>query len=125
MSAVLWQRIEGGLVFAAALIAMVALSVMAPIAPWWLLLVLFFAPDLGFFGYLAGPRVGAFVYNALHLYGVGFGLAIAGWVVFRGSRMTVVGLLWMGHVGFDRMMGYGLKKPTAFGDTHLGRIGRI
>jgi hypothetical protein len=28
------------------------------------------------------------------------------------------------HVGFDRALGYGLKLPTSFRDTHLGRIGR-
>lgn len=28
------------------------------------------------------------------------------------------------HVGFDRALGYGLKLPTGFKDTHLGRIGR-
>jgi len=25
---------------------------------------------------------------------------------------------------FDRMLGYGLKYASGFGDTHLGRIGR-
>jgi hypothetical protein len=28
------------------------------------------------------------------------------------------------HVGMDRALGYGLKLPSAFQDTHLGRIGR-
>jgi hypothetical protein len=37
---------------------------------------------------------------------------------------TALGLIWIGHIGFDRALGYGLKYPTAFGDTHLGRIGR-
>jgi hypothetical protein len=32
--------------------------------------------------------------------------------------------IWIAHVGFDRMLGHGLKYETAFGDTHLGRIGR-
>jgi hypothetical protein len=36
----------------------------------------------------------------------------------------VLALIWAAHVGFDRMLGYGLKYPTAFGDTHMGRIGR-
>jgi hypothetical protein len=35
-----------------------------------------------------------------------------------------VALIWIGHIGVDRMLGYGLKLPTAFQDTHLGRIGR-
>ena len=32
-------------------------------------------------------------------------------------------LIWAAHIGFDRALGYGLKYPTAFSDTHLGRIG--
>ena len=31
------------------------------------------------------------------------------------------GLIWIAHIGFDRALGYGLKYPTGFGDTHLGR----
>jgi Domain of unknown function (DUF4260) len=34
---------------------------------WWIYVVLFLAPDLSFAGYLAGPRVGALVYNAAHI----------------------------------------------------------
>jgi hypothetical protein len=30
----------------------------------------------------------------------------------------------MAHMGFDRMAGMGLKYPSAFRDTHLGRIGK-
>jgi hypothetical protein len=30
----------------------------------------------------------------------------------------------LAHVGMDRALGYGLKLPTDFRDTHLGRIGR-
>jgi hypothetical protein len=32
-------------------------------------------------------------------------------------------LIDLAHVGFDRMLGYGLKYGTGFGDTHLGRKG--
>jgi hypothetical protein len=32
-------------------------------------------------------------------------------------------VLLVAHVGMDRAFGYGLKYPTAFQDTHLGRIG--
>jgi hypothetical protein len=31
-------------------------------------------------------------------------------------------LAWFAHIGLDRAVGYGLKYPTAFGDTHLGRV---
>ena len=52
--------------------------------PWWLYAVLFFAPDLSFVAYLAGPKIGAWAYNAMHttivplaMLTVGFGFAPA------------------------------------------------
>jgi hypothetical protein len=91
---------------------------------WWLFLALFLAPDLGFLGYLGGPRAGALAYNALHfllfpaLFG-GVALA-AGW-----SLGVSIALIWAAHVQFDRALGYGLKFSSGFADTHLGRIGRV
>jgi hypothetical protein len=32
-------------------------------------------------------------------------------------------LIWIGHIGFDRLIGYGLKIGPGFKDTHLGHIG--
>ncbi len=34
-------------------------------------------------------------------------------------------LIWVAHIGFDRMLGYGLNYPTAFGHTHLGLVGKF
>jgi Domain of unknown function (DUF4260) len=34
------------------------------------------------------------------------------------------GSIWLAHIGADRALGQGLKYATAFGDTHLGYIGR-
>ena len=124
MKTVQWQRVEGGLMFLAALLAVLAMNVMGNSGSWWLYLIIFFAPDIGFIGYIAGPKAGATVYNLLHLYGAGLAVAVAGLMIFGSPLYTAVGLLWMAHVGFDRMLGYGLKEPTAFADTHLGRIGR-
>ena len=78
-------------------------------------------PDVSLAGYLAGPRVDAVVYNVAHSY-VG-PLALVAILLMSGVelRLTVV---WVAHLGFDRALGYGLKYPSAFGDTHLGRIGR-
>ncbi|SHH49885.1 protein of unknown function [Bradyrhizobium erythrophlei] len=36
---------------------------------WWVYAVLFLVPDVSFAAYLAGPRVGAFVYNTAQLHG--------------------------------------------------------
>jgi hypothetical protein len=89
--------------------------------PWWLLLVLALAPDLSMIGFAAGQRVGAVAYNAAHTYVLPVALASAG--VLGGADWPVqLGLIWLAHIGVDRAIGYGLKYPTGFKDTHLQRV---
>jgi hypothetical protein len=92
-------------------------------ASWWLYAILFLAPDLSFAGYRAGARPGAVVYNALH---TTLGPAIlAGLGLFLDHSMLIgIAAIWAAHIGFDRMLGYGLKYTSGFNDTHLGRIRR-
>jgi hypothetical protein len=88
---------------------------------WILFILLFLAPDLSMLGYLAGNRVGATVYNVFHTYALPAVLATYG--LLGGTPIAVaVALIWFGHIGVDRLLGYGLKYPTAFKDTHLGRL---
>lgn len=91
--------------------------------PWWLYAVLFLAPDLAFLAYLAGPKIGAWVYNAVHstilpmaMLTIGFG--------FAPPLVLSLALIWLSHIGIDRALGYGLKYDAGFGFTHLGRIGK-
>lgn len=86
---------------------------------WLAFAVLFFVPDVSFAGYMAGPRIGAALYNAAHSY-VGPLILAAALPIGTG---VPVALAWAAHIGFDRALGYGLKYPTAFSDTHLGQIG--
>jgi hypothetical protein len=111
-------RVEG----AAALAAAVALYAHAGFS-WPLFALLFLAPDLTMLAYLIGPRAGAFVYNLAHTYALAAPLALAGF--YLGSALAAaLGLIWVAHIGLDRMLGYGLKYESGFGLTHLGRIGR-
>ncbi len=88
---------------------------------WWLFALLLLAPDASMVGYLAGPKVGAAAYNAFHSYPLPAALGIVGMLV--GAPLTVaVALVWFAHIGMDRLMGYGLKYPTDFKDTHLQRV---
>ncbi|MEZ5886225.1 MAG: DUF4260 family protein [Paracoccaceae bacterium] len=66
----------------------------------------------------------ALFYNGAHLYAGGLILGGAGHAFGLPVTITDLGLIWIAHVGFDRMLGYGLKEPSGFHDTHLGRIGR-
>ena len=88
---------------------------------WLALVLLFLAPDLSFLGYLAGPKTGAVVYNAVHTTIGPIALAVVG-VVTDADRAIQLGLIWLAHIGIDRLLGYGLKYPTAFKDTHLQRV---
>jgi hypothetical protein len=111
-------RLEGSALFVVATAAYAALG-----ESWWLYALTFFAPDLSFAAYAAGPRVGAAAYNAAHTTLLPAVLALAGFMLDSAILLAVASIL-AAHVGFDRMLGYGLKYPTAFSDTHLGRIGR-
>jgi hypothetical protein len=90
--------------------------------PLWLLPLLL-APDLSMLGYVRGPAVGAVTYNLVHNLVLALGLLAVGWLAPI-APLALVGALLVAHVGMDRALGYGLKLPTDFRDTHLGRIGR-
>jgi hypothetical protein len=107
-----------------AAVAVVAVAFYAVSAvSWWLFAMLILAPDLSMLGYLAGPRVGAFTSNALHILFVPALLALAG-SIFGNVMTTAIALIWIIHIAVDRALGYGLKLSSGFQDTHLGRIGR-
>ncbi len=88
---------------------------------WWVYLVFFLAPDLSMLGYLANTRTGAFTYNLVHNYLVPIALIFAGYFV-KSDVLLFAGLIILGHIGADRLLGFGLKYPTAFQDTHLQRV---
>ena len=74
-------------------------------------------------GYLANARLGAITYNALHTWATGIAVLGAGlWT--DTAILAIAGAVLVAHVGMDRVLGYGLKYPTGFADTHLGRIGK-
>ncbi len=89
---------------------------------WLMFVVLFLTPDLFMLGYFAGPRVGAVAYNLMHAYISPLVLGTVG-VLADVPLAVLLALIWTAHIGFDRALGYGLKYATAFGDTHLGRLG--
>ena len=113
-----WLRIEGIAALAAgSLIYLASGGSLLALVP--LLLVV----DLSMAGYLAGPRPGAFIYNLAHNWALGLLVLGAGFAL-PSAPLVLAGAILVGHVGMDRLAGYGLKYPSAFGDTHLGRIGR-
>jgi hypothetical protein len=92
-------------------------------ASWWLFAALWLTPDLSMLGYLAGSCRGARTYNALHSYVAPGALAVSA-LMFKAHALLPFALIWMNHIGVDRLLGYGLKYSDGFGFTHLGRLGR-
>jgi len=111
-------RAEGLVVLAAAVAAYAQFG-----AGWGWFAALFLLPDVSFLAYLAGPRAGAWAYNAMHSY-LGAVAVLAAGALGGMPMLLAVGLVWCAHIGFDRLLGYGLKYSAGFGLTHLGRLGR-
>jgi hypothetical protein len=71
--------------------------------------------------YAFGPKLGPIAYDAMHTEIFPVALGALG-VLAGSSGATKVALIWLAHIGTDRLLGYGLKYPTAFKDTHLSRV---
>ena len=110
-------RAEGLMVLAASAAAYAQFG-----AGWGWFAALFLLPDLSFLAYLAGPRWGALAYNAAHSY-LGAVARLAAGVLGASPLLLAAALVWCAHIGFDRLLGYGLKYGAGFGHTHLGRLG--
>jgi Domain of unknown function (DUF4260) len=110
----LWLRLEAGALLAGALVAYSTTG-----QHWWLVPVAVLFPDLAMMGYVGGTRIGAFVYNLAHAIPVPALLIGLGWWQ---HRPLVLGLafIWLAHIAFDRVLGYGLKYDDHFQHTHLG-----
>ena len=86
-----------------------------------LLLLLLILPDVSMIGYIKDAKVGAFIYNTVHNHIVGIVLIFLG--VLSGQQILILsGIGLHAHVGIDRFFGFGLKLPSGFTHTHLGKI---
>lgn len=120
----LYLRLEGLAMLALTVAAYRSLQLHTAGALGWTVFTLgFFLPDVAMVGYLRGPAVGALLYNLAHTELLPVAMLALAYVSGQ-APLASVGLLWLAHIGFDRAAGYGLKRASAFGDTHLGPIGR-
>lgn len=109
-----WLGLEGLVLLAGALIAYSTLG-----QPWWLVPAGILVPDIAMSGYVAGTRLGAHLYNLAHatllpavMLGIGY------WQADR--LLMALALIWLAHIGLDRLLGMGLKYNDRFTHTHLG-----
>lgn len=87
----------------------------------WLFGLLSLASDVFMAGYRKDAKWGPAIYNLVH--------TLAGPLVLLGGSLALAKpvcipytLIWLAHSGMDRALGYGLKYPTFFKDTHLQHV---
>jgi hypothetical protein len=90
-------------------------------ASWLLFAILFLAPDLFMLGYLANAGIGSAIYNFAHTYFSPAALLAIAYFAAK-PQLFPIALIWTAHMGFDRLLGFGLKYPTHFKDTHLQHV---
>ena len=67
------------------------------------------------------PRTGAAIYNLGHFLLVPLALLVVAYSAHRTAPMAIA-IIWIAHIAFDRLLGYGLKYPAHFKDTHLQHL---
>lgn len=103
-------RAEGLALFGASLVAYHWLG-----GSWTTFLWLFLLPDIAMTGYAKDIRTGTLAYNIAHSYVTVVAVA----AIFSWSPLF---LIWVAHIAFDRMLGFGLKLEAGFRFTHLTLI---
>jgi Domain of unknown function (DUF4260) len=109
-------RIEGAALFGCSLFLYHSVG-----ASWTMFLVLCLWPDLSMLGYLANVKLGTRLYNLVHADALPLVLAAVSFSLHKPGELAFA-LIWLAHIGGDRALGYGLKYPTFFKDTHLQRV---
>jgi len=113
-----WLRLDAAVVFVAS-VAVFHLTHQR----WWLYPLLLFVPDVFMIGYLRNTTLGALLYNLGHSYLLASLVLAWGWTGHH-HLASAIGIIWLGHVGFDRLFGYGLKYDSDFTHTHLGSLSK-
>ena len=88
---------------------------------WGTFAFLLFVPDLAIIPYAINKRVGQVIYNLLHT--IVFPLALGMYSILNANELGLqISLIWFAHIGMDHMLGYGLKYPDSFKETHFSRV---
>jgi hypothetical protein len=84
--------------------------------------LLFMTPDLAMAGYLRDDKTGAFMYDIVHNYGCAILIIGTGLFVLRNAFIVQYGFLLVSHISIDRFLGFGLKYPKGFKESHIQKL---
>lgn len=109
-------HLEGAMLLACTILAYAHLNL-----SWSTFLLTLLLPDIAMLGYLVTPKLGSWLYNVAHT--TTLPLLIGAFAfAFQATVGMQIALIWLAHIGADRMIGYGLKYSTNFKDTHMEHI---
>lgn len=83
---------------------------------WQFFFIIFFIPDISILAYFINKKIGALFYNLTHNYIFPIILLI---LFYDNTLLLSLAFIWITHIGFDRMLGFGLKSTQGFYYTHL------
>jgi len=86
-----------------------------------LFLGLLLVPDITMLGYLVNPKVGARIYNIGHSFILPT-IILLSYFFIQADILLIIAFIWYAHIFMDRAIGYGLKYPHSFKETHLQKI---
>ncbi len=86
---------------------------------WVTFAVLFFLPDAGAIGYLKSHKLGSTMYNLTHWLIWPISLGAFG-VINDHETAKMIAIIWITHICFDRMLGWGFKTGGSFYVTGMG-----
>lgn len=110
-----WLKIEEAAEFLLGIVLFAYLDI-----AWWFPLLLF-TPDISMLGYAFNSKIGYWCYNIAHHKGIAISCFLLGlWLDVL--PLALAGSILLAHAALDRLLGYGLKYPDSFYQTHLGRI---
>lgn len=86
---------------------------------WTTFALLFFLPDAGAIGYVKSHKLGSSLYNLTHWIIWPLMLGTIGLLTDH-NIAKMVAIIWITHVMFDRMLGWGFKTGGSFYETAMG-----
>jgi hypothetical protein len=85
---------------------------------FWIFIAVFLAIDLSMLGYLVSTRMGTITYNLGHHYAIPVAFGMYG-ILASAETSLMIAIIWFGHIGMDRVVGYGFKFPNDSHQTHI------
>lgn len=87
---------------------------------WVLFLVLFFVPDISILAHKLKLKHSLLYYNLTHNYFFPVVVLLLSYIA-NNNMIFQLSLIWISHIGFDRMLGFGLK-TSSFNKTHIANF---